>query len=120
MSFNIAKRIVKDVRNQRGQAQIHVILFGDNNLRRNQNQPEDVLAKFKYILSEANKIQKCTFIVATIFPSISYIQENFNTFRKFDEDFAKLEDPKYELLDLRKSFKTKKNQIKEKFTVSKD
>ena len=117
MSHNIAKRIVKDVKNQRGQAQIHVILLGDNNLRKNQNQPEDVLTKFKFILSKTNKIKKCKIIDGTLVPSISNMEENFNTFKKFDEDLAKLVDPKYEyeFLDLRKSFKTKKNEIKEKF-----
>ena len=43
------------------------------------------------------------------------IENNLDTFINFDKNLAEILDPKYELLDLRKSLKSKSGEIKEKF-----
>ena len=117
MSFNIAKKIIKDVKSQEGKPQAHVVQLGDNNLRWFENEPEEVMAMFHYLLSEVSKIQKCKIIITTLMPTLQNIENNLETFTKFDQDLeTKLNlDPKYDLLDLRKSLKSKNGDIKEKF-----
>ena len=46
MSYNMARKILKDVQAQSPNPQVHVIMLGDNNLRWSHSQPEDVLAMF--------------------------------------------------------------------------
>ena len=119
MSFNIAKKIIKDVKSQEGKPQAHVVELGDNNLRGFENKPEEVMAMFSYLLSEVSKIEKCKIIIATLMPTFQNIENNLEVFTKFDQDLErKLNlDPKYDLLDLRKSFKSKNGDIKEKFFI---
>ena len=72
---------------------------------------------FSYLLSEVSKIKKCKIIISTLMPTLQNIENNLDTFTKFDQDLeTKLKlDPKYDLLDLRKSLKSRNGDIKEKF-----
>ena len=75
------------------------------------------MAMFRYLLSEVSKIEKCKIIICTLMPTLQNIENNLEVFTKFDQDLErKLSlDPKYDLLDLRKSLKSKNGDIKEKF-----
>ena len=119
MSFNMAKKIIKDVKSQEGKPQAHVVQLGDNNLRWFENEPEEVMSMFRYLLSQISRIKKCKIIICTLMPTLQNIENNLETFVKFDKDLeTKLNlDPKYDLLDLRKSLKSKNGDIKEKFFI---
>ena len=88
MSFNIAKKIIKDVKSQEGKPQAHVVQLGDNNLRWFENKPEEVMAMFRYLLSEVSKIEKCKIIICTMMPTLQNIENKFlqNLIRTWKEN----------------------------------
>ena len=118
MSYNISRKIIKDIESQSGNPQIHVILLGDNNLRWLKNDANEVLAMFQFLLSRTKDVRKCKIIVGTLIPTLENIENNLDTFINFDQALSEILDPKYEMLDLRKSLKSKNGEIKEKYYKS--
>ena len=70
MSYNISRKIIKDIKSQSGNPQIHVILLGDNNLRWMKNDANEVLEMFQFLLSRTKDIKKCKIIVGTLIPTL--------------------------------------------------
>ena len=90
MSYNIARKILKYVQAQSPNPQVHVIMLGDNNLRWFHNQPEDVLAMFRFLMAKSSKIQNCKIVITSLIPTLENIEENFQTFVNFDKELAKI------------------------------
>ena len=114
MSYNMARKILKDVQAQSPNPQVHVIMLGDNNLRWSHSQPEDVLAMFRFLLAKSSKIQNCKIVIVSLISTLENIEEKFQIFVNFDKELAKILDPKHDMVDLRKSLRSKNGDIKEK------
>ena len=99
---------------QERKPQIHIIILGDNNLRWEKCKKEDVMKMFRFFVPRARQIPKSRVIIASLIPGIEYNEKNNEVFNEFDEDLAKILDKKYEYLNLRKSMRSTKGQIKEK------
>ena len=117
MSFNLAKAILKDMELKR-RPQIHIIILGDNNLRGERMEKEDVMKIFRFFIARARKIPKSRVILSSLIPSVEHNEKNNEIFNNFDEELAKILDKKYEYLNLRKSMRSKTGEIKEKLFKS--
>ena len=113
MTEYFAQEILNEMRRLEPAPQIHILIMGDNNLRWFQNEPEEILNIYTNFLNQARQIPKSHVIISTLMPSIEN-QENCDPiFKQFDKDLKTFLDPKYELLDLSKSLRSKAGTIKE-------
>ena len=113
MTENFAQEILNEMNRLQPSPQVHVLIMGDNNLRWFEDDPAHILDIYMNFLSQAKQIPKSHVIISSLLPSIEN-QENCDPiFLQFDKDLKTILDPKYELLDLSKSLRTKQGKIKE-------
>ena len=97
--------------------QIHLLLVGGNNLRGDwypQDDPQELLELFAYLISEAKSISNCRILVSSLIPSIVNMHKCDSVFMDFDMALKALVDPEQEFLDLGKSLRKKTSKIKTK------
>ena len=92
--------------------QVHTVVLGDNNFRNLEYNPSDVLGWLQNFLFEVRQIPNSHVFVCTLLPSIFNSENCDETFQQFDKSLRTILDPSFEIIDLSKSFRTSRFDIK--------
>ena len=117
MSNQLVDTIINEMWWQHPRPQCHVVIMGDNNLRWLEDDYIDIVRMMINLVWRARDVPNCHVMVSTLMPSIENQDINQHVFRIYDEMLRKetIINPKYELLDLSKSLRSKDGSIKEKY-----
>ena len=105
--------ILTDMRRIHPRPQVHVLVLGDNNFRKMEYDPVQVLGWLQNFLNEARTIEKSHVSVCTLLPSIENKAVCDETFLQWDQSLKVILDTEFEIINIQKLFRKRNMDIRE-------